>query len=288
MLNTLKKFDKETSNAILARTALYLSENLDNSLLASMVNESEIRRVLLKEISEKLKTSEPNKIIDYIDSELEKDNNILQNTPKIIERLSTNAQLPSDLFKIEINQPIKDIYNNSINAIEEITLTVKMPDAEYHFTNSDISRPGNISLFLKKYKGDFPYNDFNLLVIGERKGINLIIHQVWRMYEDLFNFNKEKNLLELLEDFAEKFGVEVTFQNQKAKFFLSEIAKSEKDFKINVDNKDLVKDKKGKISITFAHFTEVMKNSDKKLSLFLVIDLNKYRSYLKRHDKAIK
>lgn len=291
MLKTLEKFDSVTSSGILARIALSLNDNLNNNIKSKLLNEEELKSNVIKEILEilNIKNIENNKekIVEYIDNEIEKENDDI-NQDEVLIQLAKKAKLPSDLYKIDIKEEIGKVYGDQFSKeYPIIEKTIKIPDAEYHFTNDMVNQPGNISLFLKKFKGNYPYNDFNLLVIGQRIGIKLIVHQVWKMYEDLFKYDISNNLVSMLKEFTEKFGVEVTFRNQKAKFFLSEIAQSEKEFNIDINNKNLIKDKNGNTNITFAHFTESVSNKDKKLSLFLVIDLNKYKNYLQKHKEKM-
>lgn len=294
MIATLSKYDKKTYAGILARTALFLDDNMDATSGDFVDNEGNIRNTVIDEICEKVSSKgecedEKNKIIDYIDQELEEITN-LDSEKDVLDRLSQSARLPSDLYNIIIIKNIKDFYKNQFSIENEnISKTIKNPDSEYHFTkNNELNVPSEISLFMKKFKDRYPYNYFNLLVIGDRHGMDFSVHQVWRIYDDVFNYYEDDSLLEILKRFAENFGVDVKFRGSRSRFFLSEIAKSEKEFSVAVNNSDLTRDKKGQTLVTFSHFTQQINDTDKKISMLIAIDLVKYKSYLERHAFRIK
>lgn len=293
MLKTLSRYDTKTSAGILARTAMILDDNYNPLFTKTVKNEDIVRKSLLREICDEFpKEADYAKrndlIIKYIDNELDEVSSIKNDNA--IDRLSRTANLPSDLYQIEVIKNIRDFYKNNFkNEFKIITETVKNPESEFHFTNVTSSlNPSGISLFLRKYKDKYPYNNFNLLVVGQRKLKKFYVHQVWRLYDDIMDYNELNSLINLLEIFADNFGVDVRFRDKYSNFFLNEIAKSEKEFKVDVKNSLLSRDKKGNTHLTISHFSNELDDQQKKISMLLAIDLIKYRRYLERHKYLIK
>jgi hypothetical protein len=292
MLDVLKSYDKSTAEGLLARTSFYLNGNpaLYNARL--LEGEDAIRSKIIDEICKKLKIN-PNledskRIIDdYIDLELEKSMVVDKETEKnVLVKLSKEACLPTDLYKIKIESALDKVYHSNVETETPlIEMAVKSPDLVYNFSSSSLSNQEDISIFAKYYKMEYEYDNFFLLVIGKRKGLNFIVNQAWRIYKDIINpFSTAFNLLEI---FVEKFGVEVEFQGKIAKFFSSVIAKNEKEFRIIIDDKNVKKSKGGGNEITFFHFMKPMDDDNNNYSLFFVIDLLKYRNYLKKHKYKV-
>ena len=289
MLKTLSKYDTKTSAGILARTAMILDDNYNPHFSKTISNEDSIRQSLLKEISDKMiqnvDSSKRNTlIVDYIDNQLYAMSNI--QSEEAIDRLSETAYFPSDLFQIDVIKNIKDFYMESFNdEFKLISETVKNPESEFYFQNTKSSNePLGISLFVRKFIGNFPYNNFNLLIVGQRKSKKFVVHQAWRLYDDIMDYQELNSLINLLEIFADRFGVEVEFRNKFSNFFLNEIAISEKEFKVNFKKTLLVRDKKGHTNFTVSHFTNVLEKKQKIISMLLAIDLVKYKKYLRRHN----
>lgn len=293
MLKTLSKYDTRTSAGILARTAMILEDNYNPHLSKTVKNEDSVRKSLLEEIcTDFIKDvdcyKKTNLILNYIDNELDEMSNM--KSEPAYDRLSKSASLPSDLYQVEVIKNIKDFYkSNYIHEFKRISETVKRPESEYHFKQENtVSHPSEISLFLRKYKAKFPFNNYNLLVVGQRNLKKFTAHQVWRLYDDLIDYRELDSLINLLENFAEKFGVDVKFRDRHSYFFLNAIAKSENEFKIDLKNSALSRDKKGHTYVTFSHFIQPLDDQNKKISMLLAIDLNKYKRYLKQHNFIIK
>jgi hypothetical protein len=289
MLEVLKNYDKSTAEGLLARTAFSLSNNsiLQNAIFIK--DEDSIRQKIVDEICKKLKInsiSEENKtkIEDYIDSELEKSMMIDKETEeKILIKLSKEGCLPTDLYKIKMEKNLTKVYSFNVkNEMPLIKMTVKNPDLVYNFSSLASTNQEDISLFAKYYKMQYEYNNFFLLIIGKRDGLNFIVNQVWRIYNDML-CPPLSNAFTLLEIFVEKFGVEVEFQGKISKFFSSVTAKNENEFKIVINNKKIINVKKGKTELAFFHFIKPIDDGNNKYSLFFVINLLKYQDYLKKH-----
>jgi hypothetical protein len=281
------------ADGLLARTSFYLEENPVLNTLKKIDNEENLRNSIIGEICSNLKINSiaDNKkaIIDYIDTELEKSMTLDKKEERnILVKLSNEARLPTDLYQIKIvDNNIKKIYSAEIN--NEMPLlkeTVKMPDLIYNFNYDQNSRQKDISIFAKYYKDKYSFNSFYFIVIGRRNGLNFIIDQAWKLYNDLFLNRPFNDALDLLKEFVNEFGIEMEFHGEISKFFLSAIAKTGNEFKIKVGGKKITRDKKRNTNITVFHFVKNISQSDKNYSLLFAIDLNKYRDYLAKHKSG--
>jgi hypothetical protein len=278
------------ADGLLARTSFYLEENPILNTLKKIDNEESLRNNIIEEICSNLKVNSivANKkaIIDYIDTELEKSMTLDKEEEKnILTRLSNEARLPTDLYHIKIFDSMKKIYPNADAEIALIKETVKAPDMVYNFNNdSDGNIQKDISIFVKFYKYKYGFNNFYFIVTGQRQGLEFIINQAWKLYNELIMNRVFDSALDLLKIFVNEFGIEVEFRGETSKFFLSVIAKNEKEFVAKINNDKLVKNKRKQSNFTTFHFVKTISQTDKKYSLFFVIDLNKYRNYLKVHE----
>jgi hypothetical protein len=292
MLNVLKSYDKSTAEGLLARTSFYLngSQMFDNA--RSIKDEDSIRQKIIDEICKKLGINSilgenKEKIDNYIDLELEKSMVVDKETEeKIVMKLSKEACLPTDLYKIKTEKNLAKVYRANIkDEMSLIEMTVKNPDLVYNLLSSTSNNQEDISLFAKYHKMKYEYDNFFLLIIGKRDGLNLIVNQAWHIYNDIIY--PLSNAFDLLKIFVEKFGVEVEFQGEISKLFLSVIAKNEREFRIIIDDKKTTKAKSGEPELSFFHFIRPTDDGNNKYSLFFVIDLLKYRNYLKTHKYKI-
>jgi hypothetical protein len=155
----------------------------------------------------------------------------------------------------------------------------------YHFNDSKLENvQKDISMFVKYYEESYSFNSFYLLVIGKRNGLDFIVNQAWHIYNDIAQ--DFMDVMDLLKKFVNAFGVEVEFQGEISKIFLSKIAKSEKEFLIRINEKSATT-KKGNPEWAMFHFIKPISGENKNFSLFFVIDILKYKNYLMRHKYKI-
>jgi hypothetical protein len=293
MLETLKTYNKLTADGLLARTLFSLKNDTLIKDVGIIENQDAVCSQVLDEISKKLKikpdtSNNIKKIIDYIDVELEKSmmlDEIKEN--EILIKLSNEAQLPTDLYHVKTQPDIQKLYNKNIHKETLlISETVKTPDIVYHFNaleNENTQK--DISIFAKYFEEEYSFDSFYLLVIGNRAGLDFLVHQAWHIYNDVAN--SFTDIMDLLNKFVNNFGVEVEFQGEVSKLFLSKIAKSEKDFHFRIDNKNITRTKKGQQEWIAFHFTKPLSGESKIFSLFFVIDILKYKKYLMNHTYKI-
>jgi hypothetical protein len=169
------------------------------------------------------------------------------------------------------------------NEIPLLKKTVKMPDLIYNFNYDQNNSQKDISIFAKFYKDKYNFNDFYFIVIGKRNGLDFIIEQSWKLYNDMFSDRPFSDALDLLKEFVNEFGIEMKFRGEISKFFLSAIAKNDNEFDVKIDDKKITRDKKGKTNVAVFYSVKNISQSDKNYSLLFAIDLNKYRDYLAKH-----
>lgn len=288
MLTTLSKYGPVINAGLLARTALSLTSNISNNQKKIVENEEQIINSIINEIALSNNLNRNNqddvkKIIDLLDIEIDSLMTV-PNKEEILIKLAEKAELPSDLYDIEVIKNIIDFYGNKYeNEYERIKGTVKRPDKELHYgppENND--QPFLISMFSKYYESEYPRNSFSLLVVGQRNKMKMVIHQVWRIYSDIIPDVKIMSLIDLLKAFSEEYGIEMELNGQKGKFFLSDTSNLNKTFNIKINPIYDKSNKKIPTSFTFSHFIQNKPASLlKQASLLVAIDLNKYKALLK-------
>jgi hypothetical protein len=292
MLKTLDRFSATDAAGVVARYALKLRNDRNPAAAEISDHEEVVRSSIASEISQMLGDSHDeqdrlSKTIDLLDKELEKYSTV-EDSNKVLLRLAQTAQLPSDLYKIEVIPNIRDFYGaRYASEYKRIVETVHKPDSEQHFgpaANTD--EPALISIFARYYRADFPRNSFNLLVVGQRNGLKFDIHQVWRIHPDSIPQGNYTQLIDVLKAFADVFGVDIDVDGKVGRFFLTYAKERSNSFSINLAR--AVRDRGGKkqrTSITFSHFIQNNPEGEyKQASLVVAIDLDKYGDFLKQHD----
>lgn len=227
MISAISKFDDITAAGLLARAALAVMDIDNPAGEPRMQNEQAVRSDLLREIRGKLGIG----LDDYSQFSLEK---IIQQLDdesdrlvggvderKTLEKLSEKGELPSDLFDVEIIDQVKSFHKKKFSHEEALILdTVKAPDQQQHFGEPvGPGEPFLISLFAKYFQNKFPLRSFTMLVAGQRYGLQLVVHQAWRVYADQVNLEGVSDLVEMLERFSDKFGAEIEVGGRKGHFF---------------------------------------------------------------------
>jgi hypothetical protein len=286
MISALKTYDKSFAEGMLARTSFYLDNDPVLKTLKPIENEGTIRDSIIAEICKNLNipsaTNNKQAVLDYLDNEIEKSTKLNKKTEKeILTRLSARGELPTDLYTVKIKNDIvskefPELFENE----NRITETVKNPDMAYNFGTNY-----SASIFAKFYKGKYEYNNFFLLVVGERKGLTFIVSQVWCLYNDIVSENSFTDALELLKYFVEKFGVEANFHERTEKFFIDVVAKNKNEFQIRFNKDKLKSSKKKESEFLVCHFLGPIPEDNNNLSIFYAIDIEKYKNYISKHPR---
>lgn len=214
---------------------------------------------------------------------------------EVLQRLSAKGELPSDLFVVDVSDHLRSqIYKDDWHAISlTIHQTVRSPDVEQHFMSDPLTKSGElISLFAKTFPNRFPARSYMLLVIARREGLRLVVHQAWKIYQDVVDTSGAKDLVDVLKRFADVFGLEIEAAGKKGKFLLdlepTDVRSPQ--HRVNVLPR-IVRDSKGRkvekplpqwtMTICFLHGQGGGFSS----TLTMAIDIDKYRAYLKAHER---
>ena len=293
MIPSLRDFDNITAAGILARTALSLNDESNPAAANRLPNEAAIRKAIINDARNLLgigpydmSVTALDRLTDVLDDE---SNSLIEqpNDDEVLEQLADKGSLPSDLFKVNIILNIKDFFGKKYAAEKKlIEETVKSSDKEQHYgpptTPVD---PYLISLFSRKFQNKYPRNSFTMLVIGQRKGIELTVHQAWRIYQDSVSLEGADDLVDMLRRFANKFGAVIDFYGNKGSFFLTADIPNNAplEYKIVVPTKSKTKGGKHH-QITCSHFIQTKPyGTTNQAALVVAIDLDKYRAVLKDH-----
>ncbi len=296
MISVISKFDHKTAAGILARTALAITDYGNPASIARIPDEERIRETLLSEIRSKLQITSNDQSegsIDRIAEQLDIESDKLIGAideKSVLSSMAAKGYIPSDLFEVSVIDQVKEIYGKNY-ASEELNIlsTVKSPDQEQHYgTPSSPEQPFLISLFAKNFENKFPLKSYTLLVVGQRNGLQLSVHQVWRVYHDRVDLSNITDLIDMLQRFSDKFGAEIEVGGVKGHFFRelnfekSAPFTNRLKFKFLSDGK-LIEDPKR--LITFTAFTQNEPSTGKVTSaMALAIDLKLYKDFLRQKN----
>jgi len=225
----LQRYDKRTAAGILARAALELETG--QGYRGSLVeDERALRAALIAEARAKLDLK-PNDqspdVIEKIGSYLDRESERLAGAPHVasaFERLIARGDFPSDLYDIRIIPNIKQFFGKDFSREKNlIQRTVRAPTREQHFgAGDDAEAPRLVSLFARGFHTPFPARNFTMLVAGQRgDGQALDIHMAWRLYGSRIDLGGAPDLVDLLQRFADVYGVDITLDGERGRFFLT-------------------------------------------------------------------
>lgn len=288
MIEALIPFNAEVAAAILARTAFSLERKTGEDENFVLSNEPLIRREVLRSIKIDLGISEDDNsdeaiqlIIDAIDAEIESITAI-DDSGEVLDGMGEAGKVPSDLYEISITKALVDVYRSDWEQESElVNLTIKNPDREQHFSNeSNPEEPTGVSLFCRFYKSKFPYRSFNHLIIGQRRGLNMMVDQSWHIYDGLEKSNSS-DFIDMLRGFCNNFGINFEIEGKIYRFLYI------KNFPAGLSGETKLKllpDKKKKSYHVIVTKVETPDKSGAiKTAFTMAIDIDKYRESLKTH-----
>lgn len=289
MFSSLTRFDSVTAAGILARMALCIEDDGNPACEERVPNEAAIRAAVLQEAYKAIGLSPEDrscaaneKLAELLDQESDTLLD-LGDPEETLGKLGSRGELPSDLYRVQINLEVARFYGARYLAEEaRIKEAVRSPDMEQHYGESkEEGKPVLISLFAKHFTDSkFSLRSFTLLVAGQRSGRNLNVVQVWRIYGDVVDTNNISGLVTLLERFAEVFGISVNVNGKQAKFFLSEdIDGSVSDITTSIDM-PLTK-AGGELRANIVQFVQTSPSGRIEAALVVAIDIAKYQKLLK-------
>lgn len=299
MITTISKFDHLTAAGLLARAALSVMDKDNPAGAYKIENEQLIRNHLLVEIRTKLgiKADDQTPVsLEKITQRLDDESDCLIGAideHAALETVSNQGFLPSDLFSVVVHVNLeKNLGKRFAHESKLISDTVKSPDQEQHYGEPiGPDEPFLISLFAKTFTNKFPLRSFTLLVAGQRQGLQLVVHQAWRIYADQVDLRGASDLVTMLERFTDKFGAEIEINGQKGHFFkvlnLPDGVQTLPEVKITLN-----KINQGKIvaepakHITWTYFFQRNpKNGNLVASLGLAIDVKRYEKFIQERGE---
>jgi len=284
MIHALEKLDNRTAAGLLARAALALEGDGNPAASTILDNEGAIRDALFREARERLglelddlRPEAVEKLGDFFDEESER---LIEppDTQSALERLAERGDLASDLYRINIIPNIVQLHGKNFELEQKIiNRTVRSPDREQHYgPPTEPGQPFLISLFAKKFRTLWPYKDFTMLVAGRRDKLDLHIHQAWRIYSAFVN-DMGASLVELLERFADVYGIDLHIEGKTGHFFLMSDRPPQQRIEVDAHGK--------KTEYTISHFmANNAKTGKMESSLIVAIDLDKYRATLQKME----
>lgn len=293
MYSTLSEFDPVTAAGILARAALFVADDSNPAAHERIQGERKIRQEILGRIRESLGISNDDNspetlelIGDALDAESESLVRVAD-MQKVLGNLSKEGFLPSDLFDIVIVRNIEEFHGRKFsNEKKLIEITIKSPEQEQHYGEPvGPGEPFLISLFSKFIPNQYPLRSFTMLVACQRNGLQLVVHQAWRVYSDLVDLRGVTDLVGMLERFSNAFGAEVVVGEQKGHFIKAvELKKGEHfppDVQIPISRVLSGKKIKNPLITVSYFFQKSPIDENNKAALVVAINLDRYEDALK-------
>lgn len=227
MIEALSNFDKVTAAGILARAALALAHSTNPAAAPAVADELSVRRVVIQQVRKQAGVAPDDNSEDAlqrIEERLDSETDSLLgevNDVAALDKRALDGTLPSDLYSVELVPNIADALGHRFQ--QERTLiekTIKASDREQHVapTEENNGEVFAISLFSKYFPDKFPGRSFTMLVVAERRGFQLVVHQAWRLYPNEVDISEATDLVDMLRRFAKVYGVEIEHQGVKSKF----------------------------------------------------------------------
>jgi hypothetical protein len=289
MISSLDKFDRITAVGILARAALALDDELNPAAALTLPEEQRVRDEILARAREAVgieagdeSAESRERLGDFLDSERER---LIgrTNSNDALLRLSAKGELPSDLYNVQIIPNVSSFLGRKFPQ-EKVLIeqTVRSPDEEQHY--GPLHDPQNsflISLFAKTFEDKYPARTFIMLVVGERRGLNFIVHQAWRVYPDKVDVVGAVDLIDLLRRFANAFGHDIEVGGERGRFIhFANIRPGEKV--PNTIKYGNPKKKPRLITVSY-FFQNTAIGGHRRVALAIGVDLDEYREMLKSY-----
>jgi hypothetical protein len=292
MTHTLERYDRRTAAGILARAALEVATGQEyrNSIVE---NERALRTALIAEARAKLGVEpddESPEVLDKIGSYLDTESERFAGPSHVksaFERLIARGDFPSDLYEIRIISEggMRNFFGKDFEREKGlIERTVRAPSREQHFgVEGDAEAPRLVSLFAREFWTPFQARNFTMLVAGQRgKGQILDVHMAWRLYASKIDLSGAPPLIELLQRFANVYGLDIQLNGRQGRFFLTTSHKVPARVTIEIKTKS---GNRGRKQGTVTRFVQRNPKTGKTYAaLVMAIDLDLYRSTLKHWD----
>ena len=227
MITAVNTFGRKDAVGLLARAALSLAYE-PPQLPTDELHENRILARIIEEVRGRLGIAADDHSADAIErigSVLDEEFDALlkADTSSALRRLAERGDLPSDLYEINIIKNVVDLYGKYFDLERKIIeTTIRGPSDEQHFGPPRAPHePAMISLFVRYFRTKWPFKDFLMLVAAGREGLNLNVHQAWRIYASKVNMVGADKPLDLLSRFADAYGADIEIAGKTGHFFCS-------------------------------------------------------------------
>jgi hypothetical protein len=278
MIEAVAQFDRSTAAGLLAKAALavgYASSESD-PVVIGIIDEARRRLGLSRDAND---SESWEQIADYLDEESDK---LIPppNTESALFRLAERGDLPSDLYEIAIIPNVVEIYGKQFPLEKEIIeTTIREPTLEQHY--GPLRKPNEpvmVSLFLRSFRTRWPLKDFSVIVAAERKGLQLFVHQAWRVYPWKVNLSGVRTPIDWLHRFADYYGYEIDVGGKKGHFFLIADAPVPNSFTVQQTN---APGRQQKVIVTRLVQREPLTNKETS-ALIVAINIEQYRATIEQ------
>lgn len=282
MLNSLADIEPKIAAAILAQTALDLSDGMYVKKSNLLPNQKEVEERVLAELRGRLSLSNidssSNALSKLVDALDEEGNKLVSSeiSESYLNKLGNEGLLPSDLYTTFWNPAFASRYGKHWSIEKNLAeKTITRPDIEEShdsFTGNDFAL---ITIFAKFFDHKkYPAKSFWVVVAGQRKGQKLDVVNIFRAYPSHIDLKECKSLLDVLRVISEKFGFPIEIDGEKNTFFFSASKNS-----FAKANKALQSMLNKEFCVTLTNFEQG--NSDKCVGIIISIDMKKYLEFIK-------
>lgn len=251
MLKTIRHFDKKTREGILSAIALELgrpsvgdSYSPEYYSLEAEINEhiappifevlqktwnappNDVRLLALEEIFHQLRLNRSAtysqdiqaKVLGFVGKEIRSTALDSESISTVRKRLGQKGVLPPNAYKIRFAREFELLCKNFSITEKEVLRAINYPDMVKHFVAEVQDKNDAISLYVKTVaNGTDPYS---LLVDAIRINDEISIHFAFRVYHSDVDVSTISSPTDLLQVFTEKFGSEISLNNENGKLFL--------------------------------------------------------------------
>jgi hypothetical protein len=227
-LEVLRRFDRETSNTILAVTALSTTANpaIDDTGKLITKYQAEVDAVLA-EIRQKLRLRENDQsskakasIDDFLVKALDDAVLVGGAADAALKRAAQAGRLTPAAYKVIQPDPFRNRFFPLAVRKDQVEEAIHRPDDFQHLM-TDRALEGEedvFSVFLKQYDGRRRSDPNWFLVQSYRRELEQVAQSAWRIFPSDVDLTKAEKPLAVLEAFVERFGIEVQVGDRKGKF----------------------------------------------------------------------
>jgi hypothetical protein len=228
MLDSLKQYDSDTANNILAAIALSSTTNPGVGEAAESIGAYEQERVaVLQELRSRLNVSPSDdpaeinrRVLALLSRQIHEISLEGKDADAVLARAGQAGRLTPSLYRVEF-VPTFAICVGLGTKIAHVHDAILRSDEVQHLEGAQ-GEPG-FSLFLKFHVNAISSDSFWLLVLAHRNGRTLIVQNAWRVYPSDVDLTDAKRPIDVLRAFANVFGLQVQVGIQAGKFILNEI-----------------------------------------------------------------